>query len=278
MTYYDILDISPLATSEEVRQAYRELVEIHHPDRMQTLRGEVQERAGSRLKQINEAYHILRDPERRARYDAQMHQGGERGAPAPVAGEATSSLEARLAEIEQQIVQLAQQIQWARPRGETVERMNQWWDRYLFASISLLLPFLFLGIWASRTWAAHPRAASGVAALVLLGGAGYLVLAACMGAGHVRLSETKPVRTILSVPLLLALLGGAVALGAPRTFHLLLLLAGYVLIVWQGVGQVIAARRDEVEIAASKTARLSQELYECQVEREQLNRVLAQRQ
>jgi formylglycine-generating enzyme required for sulfatase activity len=70
MKYYEILDIPPTATDEQIRAAYRILVQLHHPDRLQQVSAAVRQYAEERLKKINEAYQVLGDPERRARYDS----------------------------------------------------------------------------------------------------------------------------------------------------------------------------------------------------------------
>jgi len=70
MEYYEILDVPPDATAEQIRAAYRILVQLHHPDRLQQASPGVREYAEERLKKINEAYTVLSDPARRARYDA----------------------------------------------------------------------------------------------------------------------------------------------------------------------------------------------------------------
>jgi len=69
-TYYDILDVPPTATPEQIRSAYRILVQLHHPDRLQQANAQVRQYAEERLKKINEAYAVLSDPARRQRYDA----------------------------------------------------------------------------------------------------------------------------------------------------------------------------------------------------------------
>ncbi|MEN4012164.1 MAG: J domain-containing protein [Bellilinea sp.] len=62
--YYKILGVSKSASEEEVKKAYRKLAMKHHPDRN---RGD--KSAEERFKEINEAYEVLRDPQKRARYD-----------------------------------------------------------------------------------------------------------------------------------------------------------------------------------------------------------------
>ncbi|MGH2521942.1 MAG: SUMF1/EgtB/PvdO family nonheme iron enzyme [Anaerolineales bacterium] len=69
MKYYEILDVSPDATPEQIRSAYRILVQLHHPDRLQQANSSVRQYAEERLKKINEAYTVLSDPARRAKYD-----------------------------------------------------------------------------------------------------------------------------------------------------------------------------------------------------------------
>src|SRR5262245_65677568 len=81
MKYYEILDIPPSATDEQIRAAYRILVQLHHPDRLQQMSPAVREYAEERLKKINQAYSVLGDPERRAVYDASQQQR-QRAAPA----------------------------------------------------------------------------------------------------------------------------------------------------------------------------------------------------
>jgi curved DNA-binding protein len=66
--YYKILDVAPNATDQEIKQVYRRLVRMHHPDVNQ---GDPE--AEERFKNIGEAYHVLGNGERRNRYD-QMRQ------------------------------------------------------------------------------------------------------------------------------------------------------------------------------------------------------------
>ena len=82
MKYYEILDVPPDATAEQIRSAYRILVQLHHPDRLQQVSAGVRQYAEDRLKKINAAYHTLSDPARRAQYDA----GRARSRAAPNAG------------------------------------------------------------------------------------------------------------------------------------------------------------------------------------------------
>lgn len=63
---YRELGVSPGASAETIRQAYLALVRRYHPDRAPTGRAAEYE---ERMKRINTAYELLRDPESRQRYD-----------------------------------------------------------------------------------------------------------------------------------------------------------------------------------------------------------------
>lgn len=62
--YYKALGVEPKATDEEVKRAYRRLARKYHPD---VNPGDAT--ATERFKEINEAYQVLGDPEKRAKYD-----------------------------------------------------------------------------------------------------------------------------------------------------------------------------------------------------------------
>lgn len=62
--YYKILGISKNASQEEIKKAYRKLALKYHPDR-----NKGNKEAEERFKDINEAYAVLSDPEKRKQYD-----------------------------------------------------------------------------------------------------------------------------------------------------------------------------------------------------------------
>ena len=62
--YYKILGVSRNATQEEIKKAYRKLALKYHPDR-----NPGDKEAEEKFKEINEAYAVLSDPEKRAQYD-----------------------------------------------------------------------------------------------------------------------------------------------------------------------------------------------------------------
>jgi DnaJ domain len=67
-SHYGLLGISASASVRDIRQAYRELSKQYHPDTT-TLPREV---AIERFRQLNEAYAILSNPERRSTYDQKI--------------------------------------------------------------------------------------------------------------------------------------------------------------------------------------------------------------
>jgi len=66
MDYYQTLGVNRTASDTEIKAAYRKLAMQYHPDRG----GDSQ-----RFSQINEAYEVLKDPQRRAQYDNPQPQG-----------------------------------------------------------------------------------------------------------------------------------------------------------------------------------------------------------
>ena len=62
--YYEILEISESASEEVIHMAYKALVKKYHPDSS----GQ-EKNSESKMQEINEAYEILSDPERRKNYD-----------------------------------------------------------------------------------------------------------------------------------------------------------------------------------------------------------------
>src|SRR5882724_4088736 len=72
--YYEVLGVSKTATEDEIKKAYRKLARKHHPD---VNPGD--KSADEKFKEINEAYEVLSDPEKRKRYD-QLGQNWKAGA------------------------------------------------------------------------------------------------------------------------------------------------------------------------------------------------------
>ena len=66
---YQVLDVRHDSSASDIKQRWRELARAHHPDRAGT-DGDQRERQTTRMARINAAYDVLRDPVRRARYDA----------------------------------------------------------------------------------------------------------------------------------------------------------------------------------------------------------------
>lgn len=66
--YYEILGVSRNATEEEIKRAYRRLAKQYHPDA-----NPGNKEAEEKFKEINEAYEVLSDPEKRRKYDQFGH-------------------------------------------------------------------------------------------------------------------------------------------------------------------------------------------------------------
>ena len=77
--YYKVLGVDRAANADTIKKAYRKLARQHHPDISKA------DDASARMQEINEAYDVLRDPERRAAYDrvGQGFEGGRDFQPPP---------------------------------------------------------------------------------------------------------------------------------------------------------------------------------------------------
>src|ERR1041385_136153 len=62
--YYETLGVSKTASQDEIRKAFRKLARQHHPDVAKD-----KKTAEAKFKEINEAYEVLGDADKRKRYD-----------------------------------------------------------------------------------------------------------------------------------------------------------------------------------------------------------------
>ncbi len=77
--YYATLGVSPSASADEIKRAYRKLARKYHPDKVPAAEKATAE---AKIKEVNEAYAVLKDPDKRRKYDqlgANWEQAGAFG-------------------------------------------------------------------------------------------------------------------------------------------------------------------------------------------------------
>ncbi len=80
--YYDVLGVSKSASQDEIKKAYRKQALEWHPDKHK----DNKEAAEKRFKEVNEAYQVLSDSEKRKAYDQFGHDAFARGGPSASSG------------------------------------------------------------------------------------------------------------------------------------------------------------------------------------------------
>ena len=78
--YYEVLGVGKDASADEIKKAFRRLAVLHHPDK--------EGGDETKFKELNEAYEVLKDSEKRQRYDQFGHAGvgGANGGPSGAGG------------------------------------------------------------------------------------------------------------------------------------------------------------------------------------------------
>ena len=79
--YYDVLGVEKGASEADIKKAYRKMAMEHHPDRNQH-----DPRSEARFKEVNEAYDVLKDGQKKAAYDRFGHAAFENGHGAGASG------------------------------------------------------------------------------------------------------------------------------------------------------------------------------------------------
>lgn len=72
--FYETLGVSKTSSADELKRAYRKLALSYHPDKNKSKEAE------EKFKEINQAYEVLSDPQKRSIYDQVGHEGFEKGA------------------------------------------------------------------------------------------------------------------------------------------------------------------------------------------------------
>lgn len=70
LDYYEILQVAPSASDEVVKSAYRALVKLYHPD----LKKYPPEICKQKLQELNQAFEVLSDPQKREVYDRKYQE------------------------------------------------------------------------------------------------------------------------------------------------------------------------------------------------------------
>jgi curved DNA-binding protein CbpA len=90
-TYYELLEVDPTATLEDIKRNFRREIAKYHPDKVQHLGQEFQEIAASKAAELTQAYKTLSDDARRAEYDESLREGDQGHGPSRSARESAAA-------------------------------------------------------------------------------------------------------------------------------------------------------------------------------------------
>lgn len=77
--YYDLLGVEKTASENDIKKAYRKLAMKYHPDKYSNASEKEKKEAEEKFKEVNEAYQVLSDPDKRSKYDRFGHAAFENG-------------------------------------------------------------------------------------------------------------------------------------------------------------------------------------------------------
>jgi molecular chaperone DnaJ len=130
--HYSILQVSPSATQAEIKQAYRRLAKLFHPDTNQ------EGASHEKIARVNAAYEVLGDPQNRQTYDRQR-QLGDRTSRFDWTGEPRRTRQQRTAAAQ---AQYRRSQKTGRQRDEDIQR---WLDQ-IYAPVSRLVNKILLSL------------------------------------------------------------------------------------------------------------------------------------
>lgn len=84
--YYEVLGVDKKATAAEIKKAYRKLGMKYHPDGYTNKSEAEKKEAEEKFREVSEAYNVLSDPDKRARYDQFGFAADQMGGPGGMGG------------------------------------------------------------------------------------------------------------------------------------------------------------------------------------------------
>lgn len=115
--HYETLKVSPNATQAEIKQAYRRLVKLFHPDSNQQIADKEQ------IIHINAAYEVLGDIQSRRNYDQQLRVNSQRNQ----------------SDRQQRTASAQKHYQATRKRGKDIDEQVEEWLRLIYQPVNRLL-------------------------------------------------------------------------------------------------------------------------------------------
>ena len=138
-TYYAVLGIPESATQAQIKGAYRTLIRQVHPDSVPNASAYWKRAAEERSKELNEAYHVLIDPDQRSSYNEQL---------ATFRGKAVTVPPSWPPEVEVTPPPNPAPRQQANKRGYNWQRLKRWAGRYpllaCLLAVLILVPVVSL--------------------------------------------------------------------------------------------------------------------------------------